>query len=70
MARKGHGGRVIAALIVLVVVSAAIASVTRLDGTGPGCAPGEVPVATVGGVTLCTHGPDTSGALCAAGESA
>ncbi|MBL8775914.1 MAG: S-layer homology domain-containing protein [Acidimicrobiales bacterium] len=70
MARKGHGGRVVAALIVLVAVSAAIASVTRMDGPRPGCAPGQVPVATVGGVALCTHGPDTSGSLGAAGEPA
>ena len=70
MARKGHGGRVVAALIVLVAVSAAIASVTRLDAPRSGCAPGQVPVATVGGVTLCTHGPDTSGTLGAAAESA
>lgn len=70
MARKGHGGRVVAALIVLVAVSAAIASVTRLEGPRPGCAPGQVPVATVGGVALCTHGPDPSGSLGAADESA
>ena len=69
MARKRQRGQIVGALIVLVVVSAAIASVTRLEGDGPGCAPGQVPVAVVGGVTLCTHGPDSSGALGAAGPS-
>lgn len=43
--------------MVLAVITAGIASVTRPGTSGPGCTIG-VPVATVGGVELCTHGQD------------
>ena len=44
-------------MVVLAVVSAGIASVTHVERAAPSCAPGEA-VAVVGGVELCSHGPD------------
>lgn len=57
MARRHPQWRVIGAVVVLAVVSAGIASVTHVDRPAPSCAPGET-VAVVGGVELCSHGPD------------
>ena len=69
MARKGHGGRVVGAVIVLAVVSAGIASVTRLEAPAADCPPGESVVATVGDVSLCTHGADTGTELTGPGPA-
>lgn len=57
MARRHPRWRVIGAVLVLTVVSAGIASVTHVERAAPRCAPGET-VAVVGGVELCSHGPD------------
>ncbi len=57
VARRHPRGRVIGAVVVLAVITAGIASVTRPGTSGPDCPSGE-PVATVGGVALCTHGHD------------
>ena len=57
------------ALVLLAVVSAGIASITRLDRPTGGCPPGEAPVATVGGVALCSHGPDVDLGLTGPGTS-
>ncbi|MCB1016254.1 MAG: S-layer homology domain-containing protein [Acidimicrobiales bacterium] len=64
MAHQRHGGgRVVVALVVLAVVSAGIASITRPDRPAADCPPGTTVVATVDGTTLCTHGVDPGATL-------
>ncbi len=67
MASK-HGWRVRGAVVALAVVSAAIASVTLPDRPVDLCPDGDE-VATVDGVTLCSHGTD-GGALAGPTEPA